>query len=227
MFDAEKLLGTVMREIVGSGSGYGKKKKKGKKKHVSTLVNGLKSGTGLMTAIGLGIGAYEILRSKSQPQQGTVSPASSGPPPIPPAVGGRGSGSTTGQPPAMVPPIPGHNIGVLSSQDIARRMLQVMIAAAHADGTMDEQEEQAVLDHLKDKGLDREERMFLFAEMHAPKPIEELVDGISDPSVAKAMYMVAASTVEIDTEAERHWFDELAARLGISRAIQQFIEEKE
>ena len=69
--------------------------------------------------------------------------------------------------------------------------------------------------------------MFLFTEMHAPKPIDELVAGISDPSVAKAMYMVAASTVEIDTEAERRWFDELAARLGISRAIQQFIEEQE
>lgn len=226
MFDAEKLLGTLMREVVGSGSGYGKKKKK--KKHSNSLVDSLKSGTGLMTAIGLGIGAYEILRSKSQPQTGSYGNTAP-PPPIPPAPwnAAAANGSQTSVP--TPPPLPGSTPppqNSLTTQDLACRMIQTMISAAHADGSMDEQEEQAVLAKLKGEALSQEERMFLLTELHNPKPIHELTEGITDPSTAKAMYMLAVSAVDIDTEAERRWFDELAARLGISKAVQTFIEEQ-
>ncbi|SHO49076.1 DUF533 domain-containing protein [Desulfopila aestuarii] len=224
MFDAEKLLGTLMREVVGSSSG----KKKKKSKHSNTLVDSLKSGSGLMTAIGLGIGAYEILRSKSQPQTtsyGQTAP----PPPVPPAPGSQpppvGNQASAPMPPPLpssAPAVPGN----LTSQDLACRMIQTMIAAAHADGTMDEQEEQAVLAKLKGEKISQEERMFLLTELHSPKSITELTAGISDPATAKAMYMLAVSAVDIDSEAERHWFDELAAKLGISKAVQNFIEEQ-
>jgi len=228
MFDAEKLLGTLMREVVGSGQGYGKKKKK-HKKHGNVLVNSLKTGTGLMTAIGLGIGAYEILRSKPQGSQ----PAGFGgsmpqPPPVPPApaASSTGPGWTAPPPPPPQTAAP-RQPADLPTQELARRMIQVMIAAAHADGTMDEQEEQAVLERLRGSGLGQEEKMFLLTEMHTPRSIDELTAGISDPSTAKAMYMLAVGAANIDTEAERRWFDQLAARLGISKAVQSFIEEQE
>jgi uncharacterized membrane protein YebE (DUF533 family) len=68
--------------------------------------------------------------------------------------------------------------------------------------------------------------MFLLTELHNPLSLAELTAGIDDPSTAKAMYMLAVSTVAIDNEAERRWFDELASRLGLSRAVQSFIEEQ-
>jgi len=225
MFDAEKLLGTLMREVVGSGSSYGKKKKK-KKKHTNGLVNSLKTGAGLMTAIGLGIGAYEILRSKNQPQTTGYTTAI---PQVPPTAEHRPAAGRDQPPPVMPPPLPGsapQPRDSMTAQELARRMIQVMIAAAHADGTMDEREEQAVLERLKGANLSQEERMFLLAELHSPKPIPTLIEGITDPSTAKAMYMLAINAVDIDTERERQWFDDLASRLGISKAVQAFIEEQ-
>jgi uncharacterized membrane protein YebE (DUF533 family) len=237
MFNAEKLLGKVVSEIMGSSHG---KKRKNKSKHTSTLVSNLKSGTGLMTAIGLGIGAYEILRSKSEAQSAGSQPyTSQGMTPPPPPPGQQAS------PPPM-PPQPGRTQGTadlppahqavvthntvlntsISPEDLARRMIQVMIAAAHADGTMDEQEEQSVLNRLKAETLSQEEKMFLLTELHNPKSIDQLTEGITDPSTTKAMYMLAVNAIEIDSEAERQWLDQLAAKLGLSKAIKDFIEDQ-
>lgn len=237
MFNAEKLLGKVVSEIMGSS--HGKKGKK-KNKHTSTLVSNLKSGTGLMTAIGLGIGAYEILRNKSEAGSGNQPYTAQGmttPPPPPP---GQQSAPPPmlprpGQAQAAAAPPPAHQVFTaetaplqpdLSSEDIARRMIQVMIAAAHADGTMDEQEEQSVLDRLKAETLSQEEKMFLLTELHNPKSIDQLTEGITDPSTTKAMYMLAVNAIEIDSEAERHWLNQLAAKLKLSKAIQNFIEDQ-
>jgi len=220
MFDAEKLLGKVVHEVMGSGHGMKKKKKK-KKYKKNGFVDNLKSGAGLMTAIGLGIGAYEILKSRSGQAAGHPSPATMGqtsPPPPPPRTPPPSYQAGAATPPSPPPPVP-------DSQELAVRMLQTMIAAAHADGSMDEQEEAAVLDHLKNAELSQEERMFLLSELHHPKTIDELVAGISDPASAKAMYLLAASTIEIDTPEERDWLDQFALQLGLSKAIQAFIEE--
>jgi uncharacterized membrane protein YebE (DUF533 family) len=101
-----------------------------------------------------------------------------------------------------------------------------MVAAAHADGTMDQGEERIVLDKMRGADLSQEEKMFLLEELHRPQSIEALTAGISDPSVIKTMYMLAVAVVEIDTEAERSWLDQLARRLGLSRDMQAFIEEQ-
>ena len=114
----------------------------------------------------------------------------------------------------------------LSGGELATRLIQVMVAAAHADGTMDQNEERAVLDKMRGAELSQEEKMFLLDELHRPQSIEALTAGISDPSVAKTMYMLAVATIEIDTDAERSWLDQLARQLGLSRDLQSFIEEQ-
>ncbi len=91
---------------------------------------------------------------------------------------------------------------------------------------MDADEERAVLEKLRGADLTQEEKMFLLGELHQPKSIDALVAGIEDPAVAKTMYMLAVSAIEIDTEAERGWLDTLAERLGISQEMQAFIEEQ-
>lgn len=112
------------------------------------------------------------------------------------------------------------------AQDLALRLLQVMIAAAHADGTLDEEEEKAILTRLKTVELTSEERLFFLDELHKPKSIAELTDGISDPTIAKTLYMVAVNAIAIDSPGERAWLDQLAAALSLSKAVQQFIEEE-
>jgi len=105
-------------------------------------------------------------------------------------------------------------------------MIRVMIAAAHADGSLDETEEKAILARLRTTDLSQEERMFILDELHRPKGLDELTSGITDPSIAKTMYMLAASTVAVDSPTERAWLDDLATRLSLSKAVQEFIEEQ-
>ncbi len=223
MFNAEKLLGKVIGGVLGKGGGKGK----------NTLLGGLTSGAGLMTAIGLAVGAYEILKDKKTgqspapgyaampppPPWGQVMSNAPAVPPVPPSPSGAAAAPAV---PAAMTPAPGD----LNSNDLACRMIQVMIAAACADGTMDEQEEKAILDKLRDVELLPEEKMFMLEELHHPKDITTLTGGISNSSTAKAMYMLAVAAIDINTEAERSWLDELARGLGLSPAVQKFIEEQ-
>jgi tellurite resistance protein len=233
MFDAEKLLGKIVGEVLGQG---GKSHGGGK-----SMLGSLASGSGLMTIIGLGVGAFEILKQQGQDDKSRGSGQAPPPPPgsapvgagTPPPVPG---GVQAAPPP---PPLPGGTPVVsppaessrpvangLSSKELAVRLIQIMVAAAHADGTMDQGEERIVLDKMRGADLSQEEKMFLLEELHRPQSIEALTAGISDPSVIKTMYMLAVAVVEIDTEAERSWLDQLARRLGLSRDMQAFIEEQ-
>ena len=240
MFNPEKLLGKIVGEVVSTNGSWSKKGKK--KKGSSSLLGGLASGGGLMTLIGLGVGAYEILK-----QQGQQARAGGMPPPAPPGAGPMGGPPP---PPAAAAPPPPPSTGSvplsppaapvvgmpaapvasgppgLDSAELAVRMLQAMVAAAHADGVMDEAEERAVLDRLRGADLDQEEKFFLLDQLHRPKTIEELAAGITDFAVARTMYLLAATAVAIDTEAERAWFDRLARQLGLSQEVQAFLEEQ-
>ncbi|HHB75899.1 MAG TPA: DUF533 domain-containing protein [Desulfobulbus sp.] len=217
MFNAEQLLGKIVRETLGNTGGG------------SGLVDSLGSGTALMTVIGLGVGAYEILsEQKDQAPKGGATPpplpipgrASAPPPPPPP---------TTGKAPASPAAQPGQSdsqSSELSPEELAKRMIQAMIGAAHADGTLDEEEEQAILDKLRGAELSREEKMFLLDELRHPRTVDELTKGITDPAAAKTMYLLAAGAIKVDTEAERQWLDELGNSLGLSVAVRTFLEEQ-
>ena len=91
---------------------------------------------------------------------------------------------------------------------------------------MDQAEEQGVLNRMRGADLSQEEKMFLLDQLHRPQSIEALTAGINDPSAAKTMYMLAVAAIEIDTEAERSWLDQLAQKLRLSRDLQSFIEEQ-
>ena len=232
MFDAERLLGKIVGGVMGQGRGsYGSGK---------SMLGGLGAGSGLLTMIGLGVGAYEILKQQGQGSQ----PRGIGTPPPLPGAGTVGTGTPPPAPggiqgtPLPPPPMSG---GVpvappltssdpvscgLSGKELAVRLIQVMVAAAHADGIMDQTEERVVLDKMRSADLSQEEKMFLLDELHRPQSIEALTAGISDPSVAKTMYMLAVAAIEIDTEAERAWLDQLARKLGVSKSLQVFIEEQ-
>ncbi len=218
MFDAERLLGKIVGEVIGGSSGGGDR----------SILENLASGGGLMTAIGLGMGAFEILRDQKK-QQGATSPAGTPPPPPPP--GGRPGGSPP--PPPPVPPVPGGGSADLTraaqqpdSEELARRMIRVMIAAAHADGVLDADEQEAILARLEKAELSEEEKRFLVRELDEPLTIEQLVEGISDPSVAGTMYMLAVSTITVDSDRERDWLDTLARRLQLGDDVKDFIEQQ-
>ena len=245
MFNADQLLGKIIgNAIPGQGGGKkGRKWKKGKKGKSKGLLGSVASGPALMTAIGLGVGAYEIFKSKQKTGSTPIIPPPAGghgssvpPPPPPPTSFKHDAGNEPGAAsPGNVTPLPSSSPGAatvhmespagLPSEEIALRMIQVMVAAAHADGVLDEEEEKNILDKMHSVDLTGEEKMFLLGELHNPKPVADLCDGINDISMAKGMYMLAVAAIEVDTEAERNWLAELGTELGLSTEVRRFIEE--
>ncbi len=218
MIDAERLLGKVLSGAVSSGG----RKKRRNDDFVSSLLGGLTSGKGLVTAIGLGVGAYEILQGQKNGGQ-TMSST-----PAPPPIGGGVSSTPPPVPGSSAPPAPPAppTLEVQEKNELATSFLQVMIAAAHADGQLDSTEEERILEMLQQQGLTGEERRYLAAQLHAPKPIEELVAKVQgNPSASQTMYSMALTAIEVDTPAERQWLDSLAGALSISSAMQRFLEE--
>lgn len=211
MFNAENLLGKIVGEVLSSSN-------------KKSPLGGLGSGSTLMTLIGLGVGAFEILAQ--QCQQGAAGGVDHQPPPPPPS----GSAATPPSPPPApgVPPAetPVTASAGLSANELAVRLIQVMAAAANADGRVDAREEQIFLEKLQGADLSAEEKNFLVDALHQPKSVEELAQDISDPATAKGFYVMALTTITVDTPAERAWLDSLAGRLGISPALQKFLEEQ-
>lgn len=234
MFNAEQMLGKMLAGALNSGA-HSRKQGLG-----ASLVSQLTSGVGLMTVIGLGVGAFEILKGQKGTPVGApqvpppISPsAASGPPPLP-------STSTQGPPPVPTPnqistgdtpEISASSVqqktstAGLDGPSLAMKMIRTMIAAANADGKIDAEEEAKILEKFREQDLSREEKQVLLQELHNPKDIDELTSDIDGTNVAQTMYSIAALAITIDTDAERQWMDRLAQSLKISPSMQRFLED--
>lgn len=206
MINPERLLSTILGELTGS-------RKSKKKRRNNSLFSQLSSGTALMTAIGLGVGAYEVFtQSKQTKASPEAVPAPQAPPPPP-----------VGQGAFQPPPLP---IQHEQGDQLALLMIRVMIAAAHADGLLDQDEEQAILKSIQKSDLGKEDKMIFLDELAHPKSVPELLQQRPDPATARAMYLAAVSAIAIDTPEEREWLDQLATGLELSPTVQKFIEEQ-
>ncbi len=203
MFNPERLLGKLAEELITRELGGAAK-----------VAKGVAGSSALMTVIGIGVAAYEHMSAqKAQtppvphpPHQGT----GGGTPPPPPPPTGAGKGPSR----APAPPVPSAP-GPTADSNTAIRCIQAMIAAAHADGAMDAQELKAIMERLERAELTPEEKEWLIREFQRPLSIDELCEGITDPAVARTMYMLAKSAIVVDTEAERQWLSRLAKALGL------------
>ncbi|WP_105104427.1 DUF533 domain-containing protein [Microbulbifer pacificus] len=107
----------------------------------------------------------------------------------------------------------------------ADAMLKAMVAAAQADGRIDEAEQhnilQAVNGQLDSSDLD-EFREFLTT----PISMDEVVAAADNPATAFNLYLVSAMTANPDNAQERQYLDALAEKLGISEQAARVIEQQ-
>ena len=102
--------------------------------------------------------------------------------------------------------------GIRTVQDI-----RTMIAAAAADGTIDDAEQRAITQRAEALGDDAEALDFLRRELAAPSKVEQLV-AQAPRSMADEVYAAALAAVSVDTERERAWLVALADGLGLDAA---------
>ena len=95
-------------------------------------------------------------------------------------------------------------------------ILKAMISAAKADGTIDADEQQRLLGKLDEIGADANDRQTVIAELQAPLDMDGLVAAVNSPALAAQVYVASLLAIEVDTDAERHYLQQLAARMGLS-----------
>jgi len=143
------------------------------------------------------------------------------PPPIP---GSATAGS--GLPLTTPPPLPGTApaSGTPAVPPDVLRVLRLTLAAARADGTLEPRERDAILTRARELGAEP----LIAAELDAPRPIAEVVAGVSDPQTRQDLYTLAFAVVRADeslTESERTWLAGLAGQLGLDATTVEKLEQ--
>lgn len=214
MFDPERLLGQMVSGALGGALGGKSARRRG-----SSGLGGMLGGSGLGKAqigvglLGVAMAAWEHYSNQPKAAAPAAAPAASPPthampppPPPPPAM----VGAPVAAPTEATRPVP--MLDVRRQQAVL--LIRSMIAAAAADGLIDDDERLGILDRARNLGDDRETLQFLKSELAAPVDIAELV-AQTPKSMAPEVYAAALLAIELDTPQERAWMDDLAGRLGL------------
>lgn len=106
-----------------------------------------------------------------------------------------------------------------NEQQHALRLVRAMIAAASADGIVDDKERAAIAGNLKASGLDEEASRFIAQEFANPADISTLVAGIASPDEAAQVYAAARLAIDPDTREEQDFLAALAAALQLEPGL--------
>ncbi|NOU07456.1 MAG: tellurite resistance TerB family protein [Hyphomicrobiaceae bacterium] len=131
----------------------------------------------------------------------------------------------TGADPALVPAPQGSgfDVGAVTSES-ATLYIRAMIAAAAADGRIDEAEQQKILGSLKQVGLDAGAEEFLANELNNPATAADLAAGVRTQEEAVQVFTAARISVDLDNEEEHAFLVDLATRLGLDGKLAQHID---
>ncbi len=131
--------------------------------------------------------------------------------------------SAAPSPPAPQPPPAASPAATVSPE--ALRIVRLAISAAYADGSVSDIERAAILDHARTAGVSD----IVEAELQQPRPLADIVAGVTDAAQRATMYVLGYSMVRGDeqpTGAERIYLAQLANLLGLDVATVQELEQK-
>jgi uncharacterized membrane protein YebE (DUF533 family) len=117
----------------------------------------------------------------------------------------------------MIDNLTGKKAASATVEDNARLMIRAMIQAAKADGEIDAEERQKILDHLK--GAGPEEIAYVKEQLAAPLDLQGLVADTGENARAQ-VYAMSAMAIRVDNKSEQAYLDALARGLGLSDAAQ-------
>jgi uncharacterized membrane protein YebE (DUF533 family) len=202
--DESMLLNGVLRSVLGG-------RRRRSRRALGYLTGGGRGSfwtnpTTLLTAAGMAWGIFETMQQNSQGSGGSV-----------------GSGAM-GSSDASTPPLPNVASQTSAVSPETLRIVRLAISAANADGSVSEVERAAILDQAKTAGV----ADIIETEMRQPRPLAEIVSGVSDAGQRATLYVLAYSMVRGDEQpsgAERIYLAQLANLLGIDVGTVQQLEQ--
>ncbi|MGH2292307.1 MULTISPECIES: tellurite resistance TerB family protein [Pseudomonas] len=112
------------------------------------------------------------------------------------------------------------------AEDHSHAILRALIAAAKADGRIDEQEQQLIYAEIKRHTSDPQLQQWLDEEVSKPLDAAEVAQSAQDPAMAAEMYLASVMLVDDQLPAERAYLDELAGALQIDPTLQVHLEQQ-
>ncbi|MDZ7823119.1 MAG: tellurite resistance TerB family protein [Ahrensia sp.] len=103
-------------------------------------------------------------------------------------------------------------------------LIKAMIAAARADGHIDDEERKRIADKLSLGGFDDDAQSFIRAELSKPVDVDALVRTAQTEAQKIELYTASRLAIEPNSRAERGYLDMLAGRLALPDALVDHIE---
>lgn len=104
----------------------------------------------------------------------------------------------------------------------ANLIVKAMLDVAKADGQIDREEFQKILGKAGEDGLGQEEKDFIIAEARKPIDLNGLcAQARHQPELAAQIYAASLLAIEVDTQAEQAYMQQLGQGLGLDRATLQ------
>jgi len=211
LLEAEDILNGIVRGALGG------RRKSWSRAGRAVQGSGLINANTLLAAAGVAWGLYETWQSQQAAGAGAPgAPAGAPPPGVPPPL----PTGATGAPGPLVPPPEEHGLPAPVA-----RLLRLMISAARADGELGPAERERILTEAREVGAEA----LVQKELDAPRPLGELVAGVTDPELKAQLYTLAFVIVRADesvTGGERIYLAQLASRLGLDAAAVARLEGK-
>jgi len=106
----------------------------------------------------------------------------------------------------------------------AKVMIMAMINAAKSDGTIDQNEQQKIVGQLGDD-LTEDERQFIISEMQSPLDVDGFARQVPQGS-EQQVYLMSLLGIDLDTQQEAQYLDQLRQRMGMSEQQANAIHEQ-
>lgn len=140
----------------------------------------------------------------------------------PAAAPAAGSGAPAS--PTLAAPVSFAALPAPQQEAHSRAMLKALIAAAKADGHMDEREQGLVHAELQRIEADAATRQWVDAELRRPVEPAEVAAAAAGPEMAAEIYLASLLVVDQTNTMERAYLDALATELRLAPALKADLE---
>ena len=108
----------------------------------------------------------------------------------------------------------------------AEIILLAMIDAAKADGQVDADEFNKIMNSIKSSGVGQDGVNYVLQKLQGPMETAKIVSATRGrPDLAAQVYSASLMAIDVDTDAERNYLAKLAGAMGLSSQVIQNIEQ--
>jgi uncharacterized membrane protein YebE (DUF533 family) len=105
-----------------------------------------------------------------------------------------------------------------ASEQRGKTLLRAMIAAAKADGMLDDKEKELITQQMAKLNLGDSANLFV-EELNKPVDIKAVATGADSPSAAAEIYLISRAVVDMNNDQERSFMDQLSKELGLAPGL--------